>query len=165
MNINSSLEKAINSQINKELESSYIYLSMSAWFAQNNLKGFSNWMSVQASEENKHAMKLFNFLIDRGGEVKLDSIAKPKQAWKSPLEAFEDAYEHEKFITKSIDELRTLAVKEKDQATEVMLDWFVNEQVEEEANTSEIVGKLKLIKDMPPALMMLDHQLDKRKED
>ncbi len=163
MKISSAVEKAINEQINKELFSAYLYWSMAAWFEEQNLKGFGTWMRVQEGEERVHATKLFDFLIERGGTVKLASIEAPKLAWKSPLDAFEEAYEHEQFITKSIHDLRTLAEKEKDSATEVMLNWFVSEQVEEEANTSEIVGQLKLVKDMPPALMMLDHRLGKRK--
>lgn len=160
--IGNKMLEALNAQINKELYSSYLYLSMSAWFESENWRGMAKWMALQAKEENAHAMKLFNFVIERGGQVALDAIAKPQAQWAGPLAAFEDALKHERFITKSIHELVEVAAAEKDYAASNLLQWFVNEQVEEEANAEQIVHSLKLIKESANGLFMLDHQLGKR---
>jgi len=163
--ISKSMQEALNEQINKELFSSYLYLSMAAYFESKTLPGFAHWMRIQAEEERAHAMKLYDYLLERGGQVNLKAIAAPETTWKSDLAAFEAALEHERFITKSIHDLYELASKEKDYATQVMLQWFIEEQVEEEANASEIVENLKRIELHDTAVLMLDHRLGKRGED
>ena len=165
MKIIPKVEKALNKQINAELYSAYLYLSMSAYFEGLALKGFASWMKHQAEEEVEHAMKLFNFIYERGGNVTLTEIAKPKLKWKSPLDAFENAYEHEQLVTSLIHKLVDISRANKDHATEVMLHWFVNEQVEEEDNASDIVEKLKLVGNVKAALLVLDKRLGKRKGD
>lgn len=157
------IEDAINQQIVREMYSSNLYLAMSAYFASINLNGFSNWMHVQAEEEMMHALKFFDYLIDRGGKVRIGQIAAPPSEWESPLAAFEDALRHEQLVTGWINELADLAFSEKDHATSSMLQWFIDEQVEEEATTSEIVERLKLIGDSKGALFFLDNELKQRK--
>jgi ferritin len=156
------MEKALNGQINAELYSSYLYLSMSAYFLSQNLKGFAKWMSVQAREENTHAMKIYDYVVERGGKVVLQAIAQPKTDWESALAAFKDTYAHEQKVTSMIHELVNMAAGEKDHATAVFLQWFVTEQVEEEANALEAVQKLTMIGDSKGSLLMLDHQMGKR---
>ncbi len=163
--ISKPMQDAINEQINKELFSSYLYLSMAAYFADKNLPGFASWMRVQAEEEREHAMKFYDHLLERGGKVELKAIAAPGAAWKSDLAAFEAVLEHEKFVTRSIYDVYEVALKEKDYPAQVMLQWFINEQVEEEANASEIVENLKRIEAHDTAVMVLDHRLGKRSED
>ncbi|HOK14706.1 MAG TPA: ferritin [Candidatus Kapabacteria bacterium] len=159
------IEDAINQQIVREMYSSNLYLAMSAYFASINLNGFSNWMHVQAEEEMMHALKFFDYLIDRGGKVKIGQIAAPPSEWESPLAAFEDALRHEQLVTGWINELADLAFNEKDHATSSMLQWFIDEQVEEEATTGEIVERLKLIGDSKGALFFLDNELKQRKSE
>ena len=154
--------EALNKQINEELYSSYLYLSMSAWFDNIGLKGFANWMKVQAKEELGHAMKFYNYIISRGGRVQLHEIKAPPHEWQSPLHAFEETLKHEKHITECINKLVELAEEEKDRATFNMLQWFVDEQVEEEANDEEIIVKLKMIEGSN-GIFMLDNQLAQRK--
>ncbi len=153
---------AINKQINAEMYSAYLYLGMSAYFEDTNLSGCANWMKVQAQEEMTHAMKLYNSLLERGGRINLDTIKAPPKSWKSPLHVFQEAYKHEVMVTGLINKLVKLAKDEKDYATEGMLQWFVDEQVEEEANASEIVNKLKLAKGAAGALFMIDKELSAR---
>lgn len=160
--INSKVESALNDQIRKEFYSSYLYLSMAAYFASQNLKGFAKWMQVQAGEETKHGMKIYGHLNERGGKITLQQIDAPPSHWKSAKEIFTEAYQHEQKVTESINKLVELARTEKDNATEVFLQWFVNEQVEEEASASEIAQKLQMIGDNAPALVMLDAELGKR---
>lgn len=156
------MQDALNKQINAEFEASYLYLSMSAYFESINLPGFANWMKIQAQEELTHAMKIFRFVNERGGRVLLTAVAKPETEWKAPLNAFEDALTHEQKVTAMIDNLVDIAMEEKDHASRSMLNWFVDEQVEEEANASEIVEKLKLIGDKGHGLLMLDRDLATR---
>jgi ferritin len=160
--IKGTIEKAINDQINAELYSAYLYLSMSAYFEGTNLPGFAHWMSLQAKEEQEHAMKFYNFVFERGGKVTLASIEAPPVKWKSPLDVFESAYKHEVKVTGLIHKLVALARSEKDVATENFLMWYVDEQVEEEAHADAIVQRLKLIKDSANGLFMLDRQLSER---
>lgn len=160
--MNKKMVEALNKQINEELFSSYLYLQMSAWFKQQNLDGFATWMRVQAKEELVHAMKFYDFVIERGETALLLPIAGPQKAWKSPLDAFEAAYKHELHITSCIHGLVDLARKLKDHAAESFLLWYVNEQVEEEANADGIVRKLRLMKDAPGGLYMLDRELATR---
>lgn len=160
--ISKKIEEALNNQVREEMFSAYLYLSMSAWFATLNLKGFANWMMVQNQEEQAHAMKIFDFITERGGTVKLQKIDQPQHDWKSPLDAFEAAYKHELHITGCINDLVYMAMDEKDRATQVFLDWFVNEQVEEEANADEIVQSLKMVGDKGHGLLMLDREYSQR---
>jgi len=156
------MQDAINEQINKELFSSYLYLSMAAYFASKNLDGFSKWMHAQAGEEREHAMKLYEHLEDRGGRVLLKAIAAPKTEWASNLEAFKEAAAHEAMVTASIYSLYELAMQEKDYPAQVLLQWFISEQVEEEKNAAGIVADLELIEERGTAVLMLDKQLGKR---
>jgi ferritin len=157
------MEKALNEQINEEMYSAYLYLAMSAWFESQNFPGFAAWMKVQAREENTHAMKFFEYINERRGRVVLKAIKEPAKEWKSPLAAFEGALEHEQYITGRINDLMNLAVAEKDHATANLLQWFVKEQVEEEATADRIVQMLKMAASHPGALLMLDHQMGERK--
>jgi ferritin len=160
--ISNSMQKAINEQINKELYSSYLYLSMAAYFENKNLPGFAKWMHVQADEERGHGMKFFGHLVDRGGKVDLKPIAGPTTEWKTNLEVFKQVQEHEAAVTASINALYELALKEKDYPAQVLLQWFINEQVEEEKNAADNVHQLELIDAKGTAVLMLDKQLGKR---
>jgi len=156
------MEAALNKQVNAELYSAYLYLSMAAQFEEMGLKGFSNWMRSQTMEEEVHAIKLYNYICERGGRVKLDPIEGPKTEWKSPLEAFEDAYAHEQKVSGLIGGLVDLSIELKDHMTSQFLQWFVAEQVEEEASAKEIADKLELMKDAPGGLFMIDKELAAR---
>lgn len=160
--ISKKIQDAFNEQIQAEMFSSYLYLSMAAYFHSINMDGMAKWMHVQTKEENSHAMKFFEHIVERGGKVELMQIDKPKIEWNSPLEAFSEAYKHEQYITGRINNLVKLAAEESDNAASIFLQWFVNEQVEEEANTSKITEKLKKIGDSVNGLFMLDSQLGKR---
>jgi len=160
--ISDKVQAAINDQIQKEMASSYLYLSMSAWFSAKNLPGLASWMKIQAEEERGHAMKFYEFLLDRGGEVRLQALPAPQAAWNTSLEAFREVAAHEAFITASIYSLYELAQNEKDYPTQIALQWFISEQVEEEKNAAEIVQQLELIDAHGTAVLMLDHRLGKR---
>ena len=161
--IGKTMQDAMNEQINKELFSSYLYLSMAAYFEDRNLPGFANWMRVQADEEREHAMKFYDFILERGGKVQLKAIDAPKADWSSNLEVVEEVAAHEGKVTASIHALYELALKEKDYPAQVMLQWFISEQVEEERNAAEIVASLKMIEAHETAVLQLDHRLSKRK--
>jgi ferritin len=160
--INKKIEEAFNKQINEEMFSFYLYLSMAAWFEAGNFKGFSHWMKTQAQEEMFHAMKFYNHILERGGSVALAPIAEPKKEWKSALNVYEEALAHEEHITACINDLLDLAVEEKDHAAQSLLRWFVDEQVEEEATASEYVEKLRMIGDHNPMLLMQDKEMEQR---
>ena len=160
--ISKTMQDAVNEQINKELYSSYLYLSMAAYFENKNLPGFAKWLHVQTDEERAHGMKLYQHLVDRGAHVMLKAIAAPATEWKSYLEVFKQVQEHEAEVTASINGLYELALKEKDYPLQVLLQWFINEQVEEEKNAADIVQQLELIDARGTAVLMLDHQLGKR---
>jgi ferritin len=160
--ISKAMQDAINEQINKEMFSSYLYLSMAAYFESSNLPGFGNWLRIQAKEENEHAMKLYNHLLERGGKVELKAIAAPKVDWPSAMEAVKEVLQHEQHVTKSIHDLYEVAQKEKDYAAQVMLHWFIEEQVEEEANATAILENMQRIEAHDTAILMLDHRLSKR---
>jgi len=162
MIIDKKLEDAINQQINAEFFSSYLYLSMASYFDSKSFKGFSNWMKVQAQEEMVHAMKFYQFVFDRGGKVELKKIDQPTTNWSSPLAAFEEAYQHEQKVTALIHGLVKLARENNDYSTEVFLQWFVSEQIEEEASASEIIEQLKRIGEQGNALFMIDKELAAR---
>ncbi len=157
------LEKALNEQITHELESAYVYLAMCAYFEAQNLLGMAHWMRLQAQEEVGHAMKIFDFINDRGGRVELGAIAKPPFEFKSPLEVFQKALAHERKITGLINQLYDLADDEDDYPTEVMLQWFIDEQVEEEKSAQEVIDHLKLIGESGAGIFLLDRQLGERK--
>jgi ferritin len=160
--ISKAMQDAINEQINKEQFSSYLYLAMAAYFEEKNLPGFAKWMHVQADEEHQHAMKLYDHLVDRGGRVTLKAIAAPEGDWASPQAAFEAVLAHEQKVTKSIHDLYEVALKEKDYPAQSMLHWFIDEQVEEEKNATEVLENLKRIEAHDSAVLMLDHRLGKR---
>lgn len=156
------IQEALNKQLNAELFSSYLYLSMSAYFESINLKGFAHWMRIQTQEELVHVMKYFDFLIERGGKAILSSIESPPTEWASPLAVFEHAYQHEQKVTGLINDLVNLAISEKDHATNNFLQWFISEQIEEEASADEVVQKIKLMGDASAGLFMLDRELAQR---
>ena len=157
-----SIVDAFNDHLNAEFFSSYLYLSMSNYFAAESLDGMAAWMEIQTDEERLHAMKFVAFMNDRGGRVKLQQIDEPKFEWDSPLAAFEEAYEHECLISSKINDLVDLATKENDHAAANFLQWFVSEQVEEEATALRTVEQLKRIGDNGVGLMMIDQQLSSR---
>jgi ferritin len=156
------LEKEINVQINKELYSAYFYLAMAAWCDDENLEGFSNFFKAQAEEEVAHAMKFYGYMNERGNRVVLDAIDKPKSDFKDLEEIFALGLEHEKYVTGRIYELVNLAIKEKDHASKTFLDWYVSEQVEEEASFDGILKKIRLIGKTGHGLLMLDSQVGQR---
>ena len=160
--INRTIEKALNGQVNAEFYSAYLYLSMVGYFESIDLKGFANWMRVQVQEEQFHAMKLYDYILERGGKVTLQPIDAPPTDWDSPLAVFEATLEHEQKVTGLINDLMYLAREEKDNASEIFLQWFVKEQVEEENNVSTAMGQLKLVKDSPEALFMMDKEMAQR---
>lgn len=160
--ISDKLQQELNIQINEELFSSYLYLAMSAWFESVNLHGFAHWMRVQAREENAHAEKFYKYIVERGGRVILKAIAEPKVEWASPLAAFEAAYSHERHITSRIYGLVDAATLEKDHATTNFLQYFVKEQVEEEASADGVVQILKMVGESTQGLFLLDRQLAAR---
>ena len=160
--LSKNMEKALNEQINAELFSTYLYLSMAAWFNSRKLSGFAHWMEQQAREEWEHSMKFFHYVDERGGRVELSAIEAPQAEWESPLEAFRAAFEHEKYITGRIHELVALAREEKDFATENFLQWFVTEQVEEETSTGRVVDQIEMVADSRQGLFMLDRELGAR---
>ncbi len=156
------MQDALNKQITKEMYSSNLYLAMAAYYHSINLNGFANWMRVQAQEEMGHALKIFDYVLDRGGMVQIGEVASVPSEWESPLNGFEEALKHEEMISESINQLADLAVSESDHATNVMLQWFITEQVEEESTVSEIVDRLKLAGDSKGGLFMLDNELKGR---
>ena len=160
--ISKSMQDAINEQMKHEFYSSYLYLSMAAYFADEGWDGMAGWMHKQANEEKEHFMKFFNYLVEREGRVELSAIDKPKHTWESPLDAFKESLTHEKFITSKIHELYHKAEAEKDTATKILLEWYVDEQVEEEASVSKVVQMLERVGDHMAGMYMLDAQLGKR---
>ncbi len=160
--ISEKMAEAINEQINAEMYSGYLYLSMAVDFAEKNLDGFEHWLRLQAQEELDHGMRFLDYLQERGGHVELETIEKPEVEWKTPLEAFEYVYQHECKVTGMINDLVDLAEKENDRATMNMLQWFVDEQVEEEDSADEIVQKLKMVGDNPSALLMMNEKMAQR---
>ena len=160
--IKQKVESALNNQMNREFYSSHLYLSMAAYFESLNLKGLAHWMRIQSQEEYGHAMKFYGHLIERGGKVTLQPIETPPSKWESPEKLFKDAYQHEQKVTKSINDLVELAKAEKDHPAEVFLQWFVKEQVEEEASAFATLQRLELIGSDGGAIFMLDGELGKR---
>ncbi len=160
--LSSEIESALNEQVNNELYSAYLYLAMAAWFEARNLSGFSHWMRLQFEEEQEHALRLFNYVGDRGGTMKLAAIAAPPADWDSPLAVFEFTLKHEQEVSMSINRLVDLCIKHSDHASNAYLQWFVNEQVEEEASVDAIVQQLRLVGDSGHAIFMIDRELGGR---
>jgi ferritin len=160
--IGKKMEKALNDQINAELYSAYLYLSMVAYFESENLPGFATWMRAQTQEEVVHAMKIYDYVNERGGRIILKAIDEPAAKWKSPLAAFEAAYKHEQLVTGRINDLVDLAIKEKDHAANMFLQWFVHEQVEEETSADAVVQQLKMAEGAPGAMFMIDREMGQR---
>lgn len=160
--INEKVAKVLIEQINKELYSAYLYLSMSAYFSDIGLLGFASWMRVQTQEEQAHAMLMYDFLINRGEKVTLAAVDAPPNDWKNPLSVMEEVLEHEVYVTSLINNIITVAEEVKDRATMSYFNWFIDEQVEEEANAQDIISKLKLIGEDKSALYLLDKDLSAR---
>lgn len=160
--LNEKMLKALNGQVNAEMYSSYLYLSMESYFQSISLTGFATWMRAQVQEELFHGMKIYDYICERGGRVVLDAIKKPDSSWKSPSAAFKHILKHEQHVTSLINDLMDLAIGEKDHATQNFLQWFVAEQVEEESGVGNIVDKLRLIREDTSGLFMLDAELGKR---
>ncbi len=156
------LEEALNEQINAEFWSAYLYLSMSSDMADKGFSGISNWFAIQFKEEQDHAMKILNYVLSRGGRVELKPIKEVETEWKNPLKAFEETLKHERVVTSLINGLYDLASQEKDYATQSMLKWFIDEQVEEEESAQDIIAKLKLIGDNGYGLYQIDKELAAR---
>ncbi|MFC1781316.1 ferritin [Planctomycetota bacterium] len=156
------MDEALNGQVNAEMYSAYLYLSMESFFVSLNLNGCANWMRVQAQEEMSHGMKIYDFINERGGRVVLKPIEGPPTEWNSPLAVFEAIYKHEQKVTGLINGLVDLAIAEKDHATNSFLQWFVNEQVEEEASADAIVQQMKMMEKAPGGMFMLDRELSQR---
>jgi ferritin len=157
------MQKALNGQMNAELYSSYLYLSMNAYFKSVNLDGFANWMYYQAQEELEHAMKFYDFICQRGGRVQLAQIEAPPSKWNSPLAVFEDTLAHEQKVTGLINDLVEIANEERDHASQIFLQWFVSEQVEEEDSVGGVLEQLKLMGEAKGGLFMMDRELAKRR--
>jgi len=157
--ISKKMEKAINDQIKEEFSSSYIYLSMAAYCDSANLKGFAEWFRMQATEENMHAFKLYDYLLERGGKVVLQAIPQPESEFKSIQDAFEITLAHEQFITGKIGELNALAIAENDFATQAHLQWFITEQVEEEATADDILNQIKMVDCKPGSVFYIDQNI------
>ncbi len=153
------VEMALNAQINKEMYAAYLYMAMSAHSSDAGLRGFANWLMVQYHEEMLHAMKIYEYVQARGGKVKLAAIDEPPVTWDSPLVMFRNVLEHEEKVTASINDLVDLAREHKDHASEIFLQWYVTEQVEEEDNANELIRQLEMIGDDVQGLMMMDREL------
>jgi ferritin len=160
--LNQRVLTAINDQINAEIWSAYMYLSMSSYFASEGLNGFSNWMRVQWQEELTHAMKFFDYVLERGAKPVLKPIEAVPDKWNGVLNVMEETLKHERHVTSLINNIMDIAIEEKDHATKSMLQWFIDEQVEEEANAQEIIDSLKLIDGKGHGLFMLDKELKVR---
>ncbi|WP_250673100.1 ferritin [Paraclostridium ghonii] len=154
--------ESLNNQLQMEFFSEYFYMSMEAYFMDNNLDGFANFFNVQAKEERDHAYKIFNYISRAGGKIILQAIEQPNVDFESPLEVFELALEHERLITNSIHNLTDLAISEKDHTTSSFLRWFIDEQSEEEESMEKVVRKLRLLKNDPAGLLMIDQELAQR---
>ncbi len=160
--LNEKMAKALNDQVTAEFYSSYFYLSMHSYFESVNLAGFAHWMKFQAQEEMMHAMKLYDYINERGGKIVLKAIDQPPAEWDSVLDVFENVFEHEQKVTGMINNLVDLAIEERDHASNAFLQWFVSEQVEEEANVGGIVNKLTMVNNDPAGLFVMDQELAKR---
>lgn len=156
------IQDALNGQINNEFYAAYLYLSMSAYFQSINLDGFAHWMRMQREEEIAHGMRIFDYVVDRDGRIELQALAKPPKDFDSALDVMRQALAHEQKVTERINELYELAVEKKDYPTQALLQWFITEQVEEEATAGQLVDQLELVSDNSAALLMLDRELGGR---
>lgn len=163
MKLDKSLHDLLNQQIKNEMDSSYTYLAMSAWFESQPYPGFSQWMYVQSLEETEHAMKFFRFLADRDAKISLLTLDAPKQEYKNPLEVFKSSLEQEQKVTKQIHDIYSLALEVKDHSTKNFLNWFLEEQIEEEKLVRDMIDRLELVKDHPVGLIQLDTEAAQRK--
>jgi len=153
------MHKALNDQLQAEFSSAYLYLSMSAYFEDQGLDGMANWMTIQFQEEQTHALKFYRYITERGGKVELQAIEKPKHEWDGVVDIFEETLAHEQMVTGLINNLADLAIQEKDHATHNMLQWFIAEQVEEEANVESILGQLRMIGGKGHGIFMIDREM------
>lgn len=160
--MNERIEKALNEQMNAELYSAYLYLSMASYFESKGLEGCAHWMKAQTQEELMHAIKFYEFITERGGRAIMKAIDAPPSDWDSPLNVFENALQHEQFVTSLINKLMDLAIEEKDHATQIFLQWFISEQVEEEASAGAVVEKMRLAGKSPGGVFMVDRELAQR---
>ncbi len=160
--LNENVEKAFNAQLNAELYSEYLYLSMNAYFKRINLNGFANWLNVQVQEERAHAIGMFDYISRRGGKITLETIEKPQTDWDCPLDVFKTGLYHEQLVTSKINNLAKIAQENEDRASCIFLNWYINEQVEEEESFSDILHQLEMVKDDPAALLALDKELATR---
>ncbi len=165
MKISKKMQDAINVQMKNEYDNAFLYLSIASWFEQKSLKGFAHWNFVQYQEEQEHALKFYNYLLERQGEAIVDAVAKPQKDWNSVIDVFKDILAKEKETTENIYKLYEIALEEKDYTTQGMLKWYLDEQVEEEDNASTILEKLEIIGDSKSALVLLDKELGERKAD
>lgn len=156
------VQKALNRQINEELYSSYLYLAMAAHFESENLNGFAHWMKLQSQEEYGHAMKIYEYILQRDGKVSLLQINAPAESWKTIIALFEEVYEHEKKVSASIDSIVELTINEKDYATNNFLQWFISEQVEEESTSLFILDRARLVGDSKNGVFLLDREMAQR---
>lgn len=160
--VNEIMEKALNEQLNAELYSAYLYLSMAAYFEDNDLSGFANYMTVQAKEEQDHAMKIYNYIIRRGAKVTLTPIDGPQTEWKDNIDVMEHQLKHEQYVTSLINNLVDLSIEQKDHATNNFLQWYVNEQVEEEENAMDCLAKVKMANGNPQVTYDLNNEFGAR---
>lgn len=160
--ISKKMNDALNEQVNAEMFSSYLYLSMSAWCSERSLSGYANWMRAQAQEEMFHGMKIYDYILERGGTIELKNIDKPSADWSSPLAVAEEVADHEAKVTGLINDLVEVAIAEKDHASNIFLQWFVAEQVEEEASAGDVLERLKMIGDDSAGMFAMDLELGKR---
>ena len=160
--LNDTMLDTLNEQLNGEIYSSYLYFSMAGYFESLSLKGFANWMEIQAQEEIMHAHRIYKYIVDKGSRPRMAPVDAPPHDWESPLDAMEKVYAHECTISQQINACVTLSLQENDHSTNTMMQWFVSEQVEEEASADEVVQKLKLISDNSTGLFLLDSDLGKR---
>ncbi len=160
--ISNKMCKALNDQVNAELFSSYLYLSMSSWFSERSLSGFASWMRVQAQEELSHGMKIYDYILERGGKVELAAIKQPESTWKTAVEVVEEVAKHEAKVTALVNDLVDVALGKKDHAANIFLQWFVAEQVEEEASVGEVFERMKMIDGDSAGMFAMDMELSKR---
>lgn len=153
------MQQALNEQVNKEFYSAYLYLGMSAYCTKIGLPGFAHWMRLQYEEETMHVTKMYDYILDQGGEVHLKSIEEPPKEYGTPLDIFEKTMDHEQFVTRSIHNLMSLAIEESDYATQTFLQWYVTEQVEEESNVQDVLNPLRMVGEDKGGLMMIDQKL------
>jgi len=154
--------KVLNNQVNAELFSSYLYLSMSSWFSERSLSGFASWMRVQAQEELSHGMKIYDYILERGGKIELGAIEQPESVWSTPVEVVEEVANHEAKVTGLVNDLVDVALDERDHAANIFLQWFVCEQVEEEATVGEVFERMKMVDGNSGGMFAMDMELGKR---